>query len=148
VVEKSEKTAGHEPTESENRVTRGEAVSKLVVSPSHIPCWVQRNTLAKDKLLLCSCGGGWQNQGMERRSPVLPICITMLILLPMLYVLSVGPVIRLVERGRISGDEGSPADYIYSPLFRLAERSEALESLLGGYMQLWVEHSDSPAPAY
>jgi hypothetical protein len=70
----------------------------------------------------------------SRAAPVVAGFIVTLLLLPVLYVLSIGPAAWLIEHGYLS-DEA--ARWFYSPLVALAERSEFLSVWLMRYVELF-----------
>jgi hypothetical protein len=66
----------------------------------------------------------------KRPSPTLAIVLVMLVLLPVLYVLSVGPMVALTERGLVSeGVFGT----IYLPLIWLVDNCQPAEVFLNWY---------------
>lgn len=58
-----------------------------------------------------------------------------LLLLPVLYVASVGPACLLCMSGTISEES---LNRIYAPLVFLVERSEMFQGLLESYIELWT----------
>jgi hypothetical protein len=69
---------------------------------------------------------------------VLVVIVLFAILAPVLYVVSIGPVIWLSERGLINTDEGSAAVIIYTPLICAAESSPTAEAAFTWYASLFA----------
>jgi hypothetical protein len=77
-----------------------------------------------------------------------------LILVPVLYVLSIGPAAWLVNTGRLNGDEGSVTVRFYTPLIWAAECCPPVDDSLQWYVSFWepprapqvVVPNLSPAP--
>ena len=71
----------------------------------------------------------------ERRFPALAavLCVVVL-LLPVVYVLSIGPAFWLMEHGYASS---SVWEYTYYPVFWLSSKSELGRRLLEWYINLW-----------
>lgn len=65
------------------------------------------------------------------------VLAVVVVLLPLLYVLSIGPAAWLVNTGRLNGDEGSPTYRFYSPIIWAADNYEPIEQALGWYFSLW-----------
>jgi hypothetical protein len=63
--------------------------------------------------------------------------VAVLVLLPLLYVLSIGPVAYLSERGLIEYRAGSPIVLFYVPLFWATRQSELFHDVLTWYIELW-----------
>lgn len=70
----------------------------------------------------------------SRAAPVVAGAVLLLILLPVLYVLSIGPAVWLIDQGYVSD---ASALWFYAPLGALAERSEFLSVCLFRYMELF-----------
>jgi hypothetical protein len=64
--------------------------------------------------------------------------VLFIVLAPVLYVTSIGPVIWLSERGLINTDEDSAAVVIYSPLIYAAECSPTLEAAFTWYASIFA----------
>ena len=62
--------------------------------------------------------------------------------LPLLYVLSVGPMIVLAERGIIPK---SAIDSLYRPLERLCIRTDTVEAMVA-YIKMWCVLTGTPWP--
>jgi hypothetical protein len=60
------------------------------------------------------------------------------VLVPLLYVLSIGPAAWLVNTGQLNGEEGSPAYRFYSPIIWSANNCQPIDDALGWYYSLWV----------
>ncbi len=60
---------------------------------------------------------------MKRKNGLLAFCLSVLILVPLLYAASSGPALWLGSRGYISFGSDAPARRIYRPITWLAERS-------------------------
>ena len=73
---------------------------------------------------------------------VLVATVLFVILAPILYVASIGPVVWLGERGLINTDEDSAAAIVYSPLIYAAESSPRVEAALTWYASIF----ESPQP--
>jgi hypothetical protein len=56
------------------------------------------------------------------------------LLLPVLYVASLGPAVYLHERGVLSNETG---ETIYAPLMLLADRSESFRTTMERYAEWW-----------
>jgi hypothetical protein len=75
----------------------------------------------------------------RRRSPRVPyVIIGLMLLMPVLYVASTGPVRWLVERNWISEPTGEYLQYVYLPIMIACEAFPFVEELLGAYTSLWV----------
>jgi hypothetical protein len=59
------------------------------------------------------------------------------LLMPVLYVLSIGPACWLAKHGYLSDDERSPAHLFYTPLIWLHERVPMTQNALERYVELW-----------
>jgi hypothetical protein len=68
-------------------------------------------------------------------APILAAIAIVALLLPMFYVLGVGPTAWLVIHGYISNDS---AMAFYWPLQSLADSSPWVDSILQGYVSLWI----------
>jgi|GEM_PF-1506207 len=73
------------------------------------------------------------------RSLVVPALVVaiLVLLLPLFYVLSIGPVIALEARGYLEIEEDSPIVYFYWPILWSAESFQFVEGLLEWYADLW-----------
>jgi hypothetical protein len=67
----------------------------------------------------------------QRSSPV--GCLVVVLFLPILYVLSIGPAAWLHDRGYLSNEVG----IVYTPLGLLAEHCEPARQTLVWYVRLW-----------
>lgn len=65
------------------------------------------------------------------------VAIATLMLLPVLYLASLGPAIWLAERGFISTDQNSAAAIAYHPLEIACENCELLAQGIEFYASLW-----------
>ncbi len=77
----------------------------------------------------------------ERRSKsggAIVAAIVLVAMLPLFYVLSLGPAAWLADHGYINGDEGSAAAKLYFPLAILGENVPLLGDLLEAYMSLFT----------
>lgn len=72
------------------------------------------------------------------------VAIVTLVILPLLYVASIGPAVWLADRGLISTDEDSGAALFYRPLEIVVEHCEPVEEGLELYVSLW----ESDIPVY
>ena len=70
----------------------------------------------------------------SRAGPLAACFVFGLVLLPLLYILSIGPALWLIEHGYLSD---AAARWFYTPLGIVAERSEFLTAWLLRYMQLF-----------
>jgi hypothetical protein len=70
-----------------------------------------------------------------------------LVLVPLLYVLSIGPAAWLVNTGRLNGEDGSPAYRFYSPIIWTADNCRPVEASLEWYFSLWVPDAPIPNPS-
>jgi hypothetical protein len=61
-----------------------------------------------------------------------------LLVLPLIYVLSIGPVARMVDERWISQSWEPTLEFAYAPLLLTADSSPTAESVLTGYMEMWV----------
>ena len=79
---------------------------------------------------------------MERpHRPVVELFVcSLLIALPVLYVLSIGPVYWLAMADYIDSDWG----VTYEPLYWLCRRSSAAETILSQYLALWGRENMVP----
>jgi hypothetical protein len=65
------------------------------------------------------------------------VLFVVLFLLPVLYVLSIGPAAWLVNTGRLNFDEGSVTVRFYTPLLLAAECCPPVDDSLQWYVSLW-----------
>ena len=68
--------------------------------------------------------------------------VAVLVVLPILYVLSIGPVVWLAQSGFISPSLGYPLEFVYSPLKWVADNVPIIGPAINGYVELW-----RPAPS-
>jgi hypothetical protein len=101
------------------------------------------------------------NSGMEdksKRSGAAAALLlgAVLVLLPMLYVLSIGPVARMLEDGWISKSWEPTLESAYFPVIWAVDTSPAVDSVMTNYMHMWVPRNQTvnavppatpPAPA-
>jgi len=87
----------------------------------------------------------WQAMSAERedgsvkdeRSGLGPMVVLLLVIGPLLYLLSTGPVLWLESRGYGSEWTDSVLRVIYSPIRLLIENSEAVEKVFKDWASLW-----------
>jgi hypothetical protein len=72
---------------------------------------------------------------MRARSGSAIVLVLIIALLPMLYVLSAGPVVWLYNRGMLGED--SPIWLVYVPLGFAAEKCDVFENVLTWYLHFW-----------
>lgn len=77
-----------------------------------------------------------ERQKETRAQPLAVIIIVVLLMLPVFYVLSVGPAVWLISQGYL--DDGA-ARWFYGPLEWLAERSEMIRSCFQWYVSLFLD---------
>jgi len=63
--------------------------------------------------------------------------VVVLIALPVLYVLSIGPAVWIHENGNLNSNTKEAIRAAYIPLEGLADRFEPLEDALDMYIDLW-----------
>lgn len=94
----------------------------------------------------CLAGGSgcaiYQLTDQRKRSSVGFWATVILLLLPVLYVLSTGPVAWLHAHHALPGWAFEPIEWAYSPLSALLQGNGPFSSLLLWYLLLWVD----PAP--
>jgi len=73
--------------------------------------------------------------------------VAVLIALPMLYALSIGPVARMLETGWISKSWEPTLESAYLPLIWTANSVPAVESVLTSYLLLWVTPNQAVSAA-
>jgi len=78
--------------------------------------------------------------------------VGLLLLLPALYFLSVGPAVRLIYAGWLGE---STAEVVYKPLILLSDSWSPAESVLSAYVELWEPPTavlsvppNAPMPTY
>jgi len=69
----------------------------------------------------------------RRSSPLAVLVAAAILLLPVAYVLSVGPAVWLFDHGYL----GEWASVIYAPLVHLYENCKPVAAALDWYIQLW-----------
>ena len=74
------------------------------------------------------------------------VAVLVVLFLPVLYVLSIGPAVYLHDRGMLSPSAIGTLEKIYSPLEWAASRSSAIEYPINWYVALWAAPS-TPMPA-
>jgi hypothetical protein len=83
---------------------------------------------------------------MQRASGLVTVVgIALLVLLPMLYVLAIGPLVWFADNGMISDGPMEVIAVIYWPLEKLAEKSPLVETPLMAYVDWW---RSPPPPSY
>jgi hypothetical protein len=75
---------------------------------------------------------------------VATIAVILLVLLPIFYVLAIGPIVWLNDRNYINLAANGTVATIYWPLEALCEKSPLAERVIGGYADLWR----APSPPY
>jgi hypothetical protein len=87
----------------------------------------------------CGARAARYHRGMRerRKSAAAPLVAAffLTVMLPLCYVLSIGPASRLVSRERL---DPKVHGVIYAPLFWCRSRSTAFEQFLEGYVDLWL----------
>jgi|GEM_PF-6314152 len=73
------------------------------------------------------------------------LVMILLILVPIFYVLSIGPVVWLNDRNYIDVDENTAVLMFYAPLIYLHNYSPQLAAPLDWYVGLWESNSTPPA---
>ena len=63
--------------------------------------------------------------------------LLILVCLPCIYVLAIGPLVPLADAGLLSDEVTTVLQYIYSPLRWVHERSSVVQSALDWYVGLW-----------
>ena len=81
----------------------------------------------------------------EKKRPLWPWTVVVLIGLPALYVLSVGPVMRLTLYFDENSWPGMACQIYLYPLLQASYRSEVIQLILGQYVRLWMP-SVMPGP--
>jgi hypothetical protein len=95
-------------------------------------------------LLLPPLANPGDNPGMDDKATkrgggaVAIVLVAVLVLLPMLYVLSVGPVAWMITGGRIDPSWKPAVDVAYTPLEWVAEHVPVVGPAIQGYVELWV----------
>ena len=79
----------------------------------------------------------------SRSAPVAIIIVVMLVVLPILYVLSVGPAVWMFHSGYI-GDE--VIDVVYFPVIALHDNSAIAGHVLEQYVEMFVPNRMRPPP--
>lgn len=77
--------------------------------------------------------------------PAAVVAVILLLLMPLLYVLSIGPVVWLASRHIIEVNEDSYVASFYAPLIYVADSSTAFEDGLTWYAELWEAKTPPPA---
>jgi hypothetical protein len=76
--------------------------------------------------------------GEERKPSARSGCIVLaVVMLPVLYVLSVGPMARLDVDGKLPFRRIDPPYGFYAPLFWLADNCKPIDDALRTYLKLW-----------
>lgn len=65
---------------------------------------------------------------------VMVVMLVTTVLLPLLYVLSLGPAVMLLERGRVDAEFWN---WFYGPLRWLYDQAEFIQPFLDWYVELW-----------
>lgn len=76
---------------------------------------------------------------MRSSGPAVAVLALLLMLLPVLYVLSIGPAVWLHDRGLMSNGLDEIAEVVYAPLDWAADASPLIEDPLDFYIELWEE---------
>ena len=71
-------------------------------------------------------------------APVAALIVILLALLPLLYVLSIGPIIWLEARNYIEVTPDSLIANFYWPMLQLIESSEFARDIFKAYAELWI----------
>src|SRR5262245_24663217 len=80
----------------------------------------------------------WQRSGPMRSSGAAAVvAVLILLFLPLLYVLSIGPAVWMHDRGMMSPTVTQCADTIYSPLEWASSKSSVSERIIMGYIEWW-----------
>jgi len=74
------------------------------------------------------------------------VAVLVLLFLPLLYVLSIGPAVWLHDRGMMSPTVTQCAQTIYSPLEWAAFRSSVTMQIMEGYLNWWRRPQTLVAP--
>ena len=69
--------------------------------------------------------------------PLIAILVVSLVMLPLLYILSVGPAAFIYDRLDDNSWQAATLSAIYAPLAWVCERSEQAEQMISWYMKLW-----------
>lgn len=77
-------------------------------------------------------------------APAAVIVVILLLLMPLLYGLSIGPVVWLESRDFIEVDDNSYVVLFYVPLIYLVDSSNALEAGFIWYVELWEKKTPPP----
>ena len=83
---------------------------------------------------------------MRSSGSIAVVAVLVLLFLPVLYVLSIGPAVFMYDRHMLSPSVASTLETIYSPLEWASNQSKAIEYPLNSYIQLWASRDPSPAP--
>jgi hypothetical protein len=75
--------------------------------------------------------------GKRERSSVAVIMVVLLVVVPLLYLLSTGPVIWLESRGYMSKEAGIALGYIYAPIRYIIQNSDSCMKLFKLWFYLW-----------
>ena len=68
---------------------------------------------------------------------VVLVVVCVLVVLPMIYVLSLGPVVWLAHSGFISPTLAPALEFVYSPLKWVADNVPILGPAINGYVEMW-----------
>ncbi len=71
--------------------------------------------------------------------------VVVLVLLPMIYLLSIGPIVWLHRRGHLNVGPDSVIAWVYAPAERAARACPPFERVMEGYISLW-EPPNTAAP--
>ena len=90
------------------------------------------------------------NSGMEDKTKrggaaVVFALAVVLLVLPLVYVLSIGPVARMLDERWIPQSWGPTLEFAYAPVVWTADSSPAAESIFTGYMEVWVRPNQAYA---
>jgi hypothetical protein len=78
-------------------------------------------------------------QNVGKRIRMLGFCSAIIFALPVLYVLSAGPILFVAERGGISERARESLDPLYAPVGRVAKSPGIGGKALRAYFRLWVK---------
>jgi hypothetical protein len=79
--------------------------------------------------------------GKRERSGGLTVAVVVLLLLPVVYVFSSGPVIWLWTRDYISDDYRMVIITVYAPLYYLNDHSATFRVMFTAWESLWCPHA-------
>jgi len=80
----------------------------------------------------------------NKSAGLVAICVVLLTMAPLIYVLSIGPALVLVEQRVISERTWKR---VYYPVVYTAFKTEITKDAMGAYFRLWIHVEDAPPPA-